>query len=62
MPFFDQKTVVSLLDKLPGMDVGARTAFDQVLMHIVSLCVLQERYGISSESAREPAGLQAIGD
>src|SRR6201995_3261575 len=38
LPFFNQKAVVALLDKLPHMDVGARTAFDQLLMHIVSLC------------------------
>jgi len=48
MPFFDQKKIVSLLDRLPEMDVGARTANDQILMFIVSLCVLQERFGLSS--------------
>jgi asparagine synthase (glutamine-hydrolysing) len=44
MPFFDQKRVVDLLDRLPGMDVGARTANDQVLMLLVSMCVLHERF------------------
>ncbi len=48
IPFFNQKAVVALLDRLPDMDVGARTAFDQVLMYLVSLCVLQERFRISS--------------
>jgi asparagine synthase (glutamine-hydrolysing) len=48
LPFFDQKEVVSLLDRLPAMDVGARTAYDQVLMSMVSMCVLQERFGLSS--------------
>ena len=48
MPFFDQKKVVALLDRLPEMDVGARTANDQILMFMVSLCVLQERFGLSS--------------
>src|SRR5581483_183197 len=28
IPFFDQGAIVSLLDKLPQMDLGARTAFD----------------------------------
>jgi asparagine synthase (glutamine-hydrolysing) len=44
MPFFDQKEVVALLDRLPGMDTGERTANDQVLMLLASMCVLQERY------------------
>ncbi len=47
MPFFDQQAIVALLDRLPRMDVGARTAFDQILMYLVSLCVLQERFGLS---------------
>lgn len=51
MPFFDQKAVVALLDRLPQMDVGARTANDQILMYMVSLCVLQERFGLSSGAA-----------
>jgi asparagine synthase (glutamine-hydrolysing) len=51
MPFFDQKKVVALLDRLPEMDVGARTANDQILMYIVSLCVLQERFGLASGGA-----------
>lgn len=48
LPFFDQKQVVGLLDRLPGMDVGARTANDQVLMLLVSMCVLQERFGLAA--------------
>jgi asparagine synthase (glutamine-hydrolysing) len=48
MPFFDQKAVVALLDRLPQMDVGARTANDQILMYLVSLCVLQERFGLEA--------------
>ena len=47
LPFFDQKQVVELLDRLPGMDIGGRTANDQVLMLLVSLCVLQERFKLS---------------
>jgi asparagine synthase (glutamine-hydrolysing) len=44
MPFFDQAAVVALLDRLPEMDTGARVANDQVLMLLVSMCALQERY------------------
>ncbi|MGO8721111.1 MAG: asparagine synthase (glutamine-hydrolyzing) [Acidobacteriaceae bacterium] len=48
LPFFDQKQVVKLLDSLPAMDVGARTANDQVLMLLVSMCVLHERFGLAA--------------
>ena|ERR1035437_5546145 len=48
LPFFDQKQVVKLLDSLPAMDVGARTANDQVLMLLVSMCVLHQRFGLSN--------------
>jgi len=47
MPFFDRRRVVDLLDRLPDMDVGARTANDQVLMQLVSMSVLQERFGLA---------------
>jgi asparagine synthase (glutamine-hydrolysing) len=48
LPFFDQKMVVALLDKLPGMDAGSKTANDQILMLLVSMCALQERYGLAA--------------
>ena len=48
IPYFDQKKVVGLLDSLPGMDAGAKTANDQVLMLLMSMCVLQERFGMSA--------------
>jgi hypothetical protein len=39
---------VALLDQLVGMDVGARTANDQILMLLMSMCVLHERYGLTA--------------
>ena len=59
LPFFNQKEVVSLLERLPGMDVGARTAYDQVLMVMVSMCVLQERFGMSSAGVGVGTGVGA---
>ena len=48
LPFFDQGQVINLLDRMPEMDVGARTSNDQVLMQLVSMCVLQERFGLAA--------------
>ena len=47
IPFFDRKKVVGLLDSLHAMDDGARVANDQVLMTMVSVCVLHERFQLS---------------
>jgi len=62
IPFFDQKETVALLDRLPQMDVGARTAYDQVLMFMVSLCVLHERFGLSTGVARSSEQVGAPAD
>ena len=48
LPFFDQKKVVDLLDRLDTMDEGSRVANDQVLMILVSACVLQDRFGLGA--------------
>jgi asparagine synthase (glutamine-hydrolysing) len=48
LSFFDQNEVIALLDRLPAMDTGARTANDQVLMILMSLCVIHERFGMTA--------------
>ena len=48
IPYFDQGQIVALLDRLHTMDTGARTANDQILMPLVSMCVLQQRFGLSA--------------
>jgi asparagine synthase (glutamine-hydrolysing) len=48
LPFFDQKKVRCLLDRLPGMDEGSQVALDQVLMTLMSACVLQEGFRMSA--------------
>ena len=58
--FFDQKAVVALLDKLPEMDAGSRTTCDQLLMHMASLCVLQERFGLSSGVVHEQEPVELL--
>jgi asparagine synthase (glutamine-hydrolysing) len=48
IPFFDQTKVVSLLDRLDSMDDGARVANDQILMTVVSACVLHQRFHLAA--------------
>jgi hypothetical protein len=43
IPYFDQRKIEGLLDSLHTMDEGARVANEQVLMFLVSACVLHER-------------------
>jgi asparagine synthase (glutamine-hydrolysing) len=48
IPFFDQKKVVNLLDRIGDMDEGSRVANDQVLMLLVSACVLQQGFRLGA--------------
>jgi len=48
MPFFDQKKVVGVLDTLHTVDESSRVANDQVLMMILSACVLHDRFRLSA--------------
>ena len=48
IPYINQKEVVNLLDRLPSMDDGARTAYDPVLMILVSMCVLHDRFHLAA--------------
>jgi len=53
IPFFDQKKVVALLDNLHTMDESSQVANDQILMILVSACVLQERFRLESGTRLE---------
>jgi asparagine synthase (glutamine-hydrolysing) len=48
IPFFDQKKVVALLDSLHTMDESAQVANDQILMILMSACVLQEGFHLAA--------------
>jgi asparagine synthase (glutamine-hydrolysing) len=43
---FDQRKVIRLLDVLPAMDAGERTAVDGTLMLTLSAAILHERFGL----------------
>jgi asparagine synthase (glutamine-hydrolysing) len=48
MPYFDQGKVIDLLDRVESMDEGSRVAVDQVLMLLVSACVLHEGFRLAA--------------
>jgi asparagine synthase (glutamine-hydrolysing) len=48
IPFFDQKKVIGLLDSLNTMDESSRVANDQVLMILMSACVLQDGFHLAA--------------
>jgi asparagine synthase (glutamine-hydrolysing) len=48
IPYFDQRKVVGLLDSLHAMDEGSRVANDQVLMILVSACVLHKGFHLAA--------------
>jgi asparagine synthase (glutamine-hydrolysing) len=47
LPFYDQKKVTALLDKLPTLSPTECSAWDAPLMCILSACLLQQRFGLS---------------
>ncbi len=49
LPFFDRAKVVALLDALPALDEGGRTASDPALMILLSACALHAGYGLSGD-------------
>jgi asparagine synthase (glutamine-hydrolysing) len=51
LPFYDQKKVVALLDRLPVMSDSDRMGWDPALMSVLSACVIQERFGLGSKAA-----------
>jgi len=48
VPYFDQARVVGLLDRLPSLQPGEQVAADQILMVLLSACVLGERFAIAA--------------
>jgi asparagine synthase (glutamine-hydrolysing) len=48
IPYFDQKKVIGLLDRISTMDQGSLVAYDQVLMLLVSACVLHQGFGLTT--------------
>lgn len=48
IPFFDQKKIVALLDSLGEMDDGSRVSIDQILMTLLSACVLQKGFQLAN--------------
>ena len=51
LPFYDQKKVVALLDRLPAMSDSDRVGWDPILMSLLSACVIQERFELGSRAA-----------
>lgn len=48
IPFFDQKKVINILDRIDDMDDGGRVANDTTLMFMTSACVLHERFRLAA--------------
>lgn len=47
VPFYDQRAVIGLLDRLPALAESERAGLDSILMKILSACMLQERFGLT---------------
>ena len=47
MPFYDRRRLIALLDQLPQLDIGQRTALDPALMIVLSASILNDRYRLN---------------
>ena len=43
-PFYNPKSVIGLLDRMPTFDEQKRSGASYILTHVLSACVLHERY------------------
>jgi asparagine synthase (glutamine-hydrolysing) len=59
VPFFDQKKVVALLDRLPTMSETDLVGWDPALMSVLSACVLQNRFRLGSSMSKNGASYVA---
>ena len=48
VPFLDQAKVVRMLDRVPALQPGEQVAIDQILMILLSACVLGERFALAA--------------
>jgi asparagine synthase (glutamine-hydrolysing) len=48
IPFFDQRKIIGMLDRIDEMDDAGRIANDATLMFVTSACVLQERFRLAA--------------
>jgi hypothetical protein len=48
MPFVDKGKVGRMLDGLGTLDAGEQVSMDQILMILLSGCVLGERFGLAA--------------
>jgi asparagine synthase (glutamine-hydrolysing) len=46
LPFVDRDQVIKVLDRLPSMDIAERVSLDPVLMLLLSLSFLQQRFSL----------------
>ena len=46
IPYFNQKEIVHMLDRIYAMDAGSRSAYDQILMALLSMCVIHQGFGM----------------
>ncbi len=46
VPFFDHQAVINLLDALPKMPHRQRIAYDQILLMLLGVCLLQKTYAV----------------
>jgi asparagine synthase (glutamine-hydrolysing) len=53
LPFYDQKKVVALLDRLPDMSETDLIGWDPIFMSVLSACIIQKRFELGKSVSNE---------
>jgi asparagine synthase (glutamine-hydrolysing) len=59
LPFYNQKKIVALLDRLPTMAEIDLLGWDPILMSVLSACVIQQRLGLGGSPEQDAFTSQA---
>ena len=55
LPFYDQKKVIALLDRLPDMPETDLIGWDPILMSVLSACIIHKRFGLGKSAPDDRA-------
>ncbi len=47
LPFYDQKKIVEYINKIDSLNEESKVLIQRPLIHILSLCIIQDRFCVS---------------
>jgi asparagine synthase (glutamine-hydrolysing) len=60
LPFYDKKSVIKLLDRVPEMSTTDRISWDPILMSVLSACVIHKRFQLGAGALEDGSDVQRL--